>query len=415
MERILEAINSNLKLETEDEINAVAIVEGEKKVVYSSDNWDISEDIIPINEVWGIEEERELFLSMEKYSIIHNTSELFVAVSVEKLKSNKSIPKERIVGFKDSERKILIKSLKDIYLPMIVPKIARVLSEISKKEPFIEPELSFGKNKEFDLTPRILSNTSRILEKVGLSKIGISEVEAKVYLALLRRGDKGEKIGNLHKELEHELERTRIYRIIERLIENNWVEPISKSPKGAQFFAARPIIEMLNRTIKEKEEEIKILKGFKLIFDEGSENGWFFDTLDSNGLKKPFELKNEEIIGYEKDSGIVIYEYDRPIKNEENLDRVKLRLYSEKLKQNIEEYQISDLEEIKIVETKIENYPGAELNIKFKANSKNANNLGKDWINVAKLVAIRLDNRIYVIWGSEGKFPYLLNIIQNLK
>jgi len=53
-------------------------------------------------------------------------------------------------------------------------------------------------------------------------RIGISEVEAIVYLALLRKSDRGEKIGNLDKELD--LERTHIYRIINRLIDKNWVE-----------------------------------------------------------------------------------------------------------------------------------------------------------------------------------------------
>jgi len=151
---------------------------------------------------------------------------------------------------------------------------------------------------------------------------------------------------------------------------------------------------MLNKLVKEKEEEIKILQGFKLILGEDSKNGWKIDILDSNNLKKPFDLDIQEIIGFEKDSGIVIIEYDRLIKDEENLDRVKLRLYSESLKQNIEEREISDLEDIKIVENKIENYLGAELNIKFRENTENANNLGKDWISIAKLVAIPLDNRI---------------------
>ena len=412
MERILDALNTNLK--PAKDINATVVIEGDQKIVYSTDNWDVSKDLIHINKVWGFEEKRELFISGEKYSILRNTNELLVAVVVEIDKKNKAIPKERIVGFKDAERKILIKLSEDSYLPMAVTNVARVISDINKKEPYIKSEVSLGKVVEnFDLTPKILSNTSRVLEKLGINRIGISEDEAKVYLALLRKSDRGEKIGNLDKELN--LKRTHIYRIIDRLIDKNWVEEISKVPKGAQFYAARPIIEMLNKIIKEKEEEIKILQGFKLILGEGSKNGWKIDTLDSNGLKKPFDLNIQEIIGFEKDSGIVIFEYDRLIKDEENLDRVKLRLYSENLKQKVEEHEISDLEDIKIVETKIENYLGAELNIKFRENTENANNLGKDWISVAKLVAIPLDNRIYVIWGSEHKFPYLLNIIQNLK
>jgi DNA-binding MarR family transcriptional regulator len=411
MEKILSVIDENLK--SDEDINAIIVIEGDHNIIYTTENWDLSRDLDHINEVWGVEEQRELYLSDDKYSVLQNSNELLVAIKVERDKTNKAIPKERIIGFKDSKRKIIIRSLKDIYLPMLIPRVARVLTEISDKKPFIESKIPLGKTKDFDLTPRILSSTSKILEKVGISKIGISEVEAKVYLTLLRRGDKGEKIGSLYKELN--LKRTHVYRIIERLVENNWVELISKNTNRIQYFAARPLLEMLDRNIKEKEEEIKILKGFKLIFGEGTKNGWLVDTFDSKTFQKPFDLKNQEIIGYEKDSGIVIYEYDRPIKKEENLDRVKLRLYSERLKQNIKEFDISGLDEIKIVETKIENYPGAELCIKFKENSKNANNLGKNWIFVAKLVAISLDRRIYVIWGTEEKFPYLLNIIQNLK
>ena len=102
-------------------------------------------------------------------------------------KKNKAIPKERIVGFKDAERKILIKLSEDNYLPMAVTNVARFISDINKKEPYIKSELSLGRVENFDLTPKILSNTSRVLEKLGMYRIGISEVEAIVYLALLRK------------------------------------------------------------------------------------------------------------------------------------------------------------------------------------------------------------------------------------
>jgi hypothetical protein len=167
--------------------------------------------------------------------------------------------------------------------------------------------------------------------------------------------------------------------------------------------------------IKEKEEEIKILKGFKLILGENIQNGWKIDTSDSGDLKEPFDIEVQEIIGFEKDCGIVVFEYDRLIKDEENLDRVKLRLYSEKIKHQILEHNIVDLENIEIIESKIDEYLTAEIKIKFVENSITAKNLSNNWINVVKLVAIPIDNRIYVIWGSEQKFPYLINIIRNLK
>ena len=411
MEKILEAISRNLK--PAKEVIATAVIENESELVYSTDTWEIKNDINHINQIWGQEEYRELHVSGESYSILQNTDELLVAVSFEKGKRNKIIPKESIVGFKDDERKMLTKISGNSSLPLAVANAARGLSEISNRSPYIKSEEISEKQKFFDLSPKIMSDTSRVLEKVGLNQFGISEDEAKVYLALLRKGENGEKVGNLDKELE--LKRTHIYRIINRLVEKNWVEELAKFPKGAQLYSARPIDELLDRVIKEKEEEIKVLKGFKLILGENLENGWNVDKLDLRDLKKSFDLDIKEITGFEKDNGIVIFEYDRLITDEENLDRVKLRLYSEKLKQEIMENGISDLEKIDINEIKISNYLGANIKITFRENSKTANNLGVDWIIVAKLVAIPIDNKIYVIWGSEQKFPYLLNIIQKLK
>ncbi len=103
MEKILDVINVNLK--PAKDIIATVVIEGDYKIVYSTDNWDVSKELNHINEVWGFEEKRELFISGEKYSILRNTNELLVAVAVEIGKKNKVIPKKHIVGFKDIERK----------------------------------------------------------------------------------------------------------------------------------------------------------------------------------------------------------------------------------------------------------------------------------------------------------------------
>ncbi len=409
MSGILASIKNNL--EPVKEVIALAIVDFEDCVIHSSDNWDIEKELSTLNSVWG-SLQRELTLFGESYSILHNSKELLIAIIFEKGKVKENKPKEGIVGFRNEDNKIYVKISDFNSLRSVVANAARVLTDIRRKEPYIKSGEIFSKTK-FDLTPKILSDTSHVLEKVGLNQFGISEDEAKVYLALLRKGEDGDKVGNLDKELL--LKRTHIYRIINRLVEKNWVEELAKFPRGAQLYGARPIDELLDNVIKEKEEEIKVLKGFKLILGENLENGWNLDNLDLNDLKKPFDLDIKEITGFEKDNGIVIFEYDRLIKDEENLDRVKLRLYSEKLKQEIKENAISDLEYIEIDEVKISNYLGANIKIKFRKNSNISNNLGSDWIIVAKLVAIPIDNKIYVIWGSEQKFPYLLNIIQKLK
>jgi len=53
--------------------------------------------------------------------------------------------------------------------------------------------------------------------------------------------------------------------------------------------------------------------------------------------------------------------------------------------------------------------------LKFKAGSDAAKNVGSGWITLAKHVAIPIDDKIYVIWGTEEKFPILLSMILKLK
>ena len=76
-----------------------------------------------------------------------------------------------------------------------------------------------------------------------------------------------------------------------------------------------------------------------------------------------------------------------------------------------EGFKNPDLAEIKIVDTRILDYLGADLHIRFKMGSETANNVGSDWIIAAKQVAVPVANKIYIVWGSEEKFPFLLNMI----
>jgi hypothetical protein len=51
---------------------------------------------------------------------------------------------------------------------------------------------------------------------------------------------------------------------------------------------------------------------------------------------------------------------------------------------------------------------------KFKEGTKTGNNIGTDWIVAARHVAVPLDDKIFVVWGSEEQFPILLSIILKL-
>lgn len=403
MEKIISAIERNIK----EDISRISIVviEDRTKIVYSTEDWDINRDINHLNSVWNSQEFRYITLSDEKYTILQNTDERLIAVS--------PLKREGIVGFKDDERIIICKVPQDGNMDAILMESARTLSEISTKKPYITEDISLEKKDEIsELTPKVISETSRVLEKLGFYRVGLSEDDAKVYLALLRKGEKGEKVGNLDKELD--LKRTHIYRIIDRLIEKDWVDKLAKTPTGAQYYTARPLTDLLDNLIREKKEEIKVLEGLKLIITEDLENGWKIISDAEKDQKSQFDLDIQEIIGNEKDFGIVIYEYDRMIKGEENLDKVKLRIYSKKLETIINERKeigkLKDLADVKVKEIDIQNYVGSELCVRFKKGSETANSLGDDWIIVAKLVSIPIDNKIYIIWGSVGKFQILIDM-----
>ena len=53
------------------EIIASVIVEGEKNIVYSTDNWDIKDDLDHIKSIWGKKENRHLYLDGNKFLSKH--------------------------------------------------------------------------------------------------------------------------------------------------------------------------------------------------------------------------------------------------------------------------------------------------------------------------------------------------------
>jgi len=392
---------------SESKTISFTIIEGESNIVYSTGNWDISKDMDEIISKWISQEPGTVKISGEKYIIIQNTVERLVATSTQ--------TEEGIVGYSDGERKIICKiNIEGMKIQSFLIQLSRIFSTISSKRPYITDNFTSVKQiKTDELTPKVISDTSRILEKLGLNRVGLSEDDAKVYLALLRKGEKGEKVGNLDKELD--LKRTHIYRIIERLLQKDWVDKLAKTPKGAQYFSARPLNSLLDAYIKEKSEEIMILQGLKSIISDDYENGWNIITDAEKDLKGQFDLDIQEIIGNEKDCGIVIYEYDRIIKGEENLDKLKLRLYSNKLENIILERKeigkLEEVEEVRVEEIDIQKYCGAEISIKYKSEKNSSSPQENDWNIVAKLVSIPIDNKIYIIWGSEERFQILMDMI----
>jgi len=400
LEKIIKRLDKFLT--PESRIISTTIIEGKNKICYSSDNWDITDDLEQINLLWDSKELGELFIDNIKYKIIQVSSERLVAMNLEKRGS--------IIGFKDHERRIIcrIEPGDTIFLGLM--DASRTLGELRKKDPYLDPQAILGKIKEIKwATPKVLLNDTQNLQRLGLLKVGLTLEEAKVYLTLLQIGEKGEKVGNLNKQLK--IKRTTIYRIIERLINKRWVDKVMERPTGTTIYVARPLNEVIDNIIKEREDELKILKSFRYIMGESSENGWIDVSKEYNTLG---------IIGVDKDCGLIIFEYDKAVK-EDVVIQAALQLSYEKLKGQLqpdsekEEFTNTDLKDIKITQITIDNYFGASMYLKFKEGSKTANNIGTDWIVAAKHLAVPIEDKIYVIWGSEEKFPILLSIILKLR
>jgi len=238
-----------------------------------------------------------------------------------------------------------------------IPKTVNILRELSSKEPYMGSDTTLGKLEELKwTTPKVLPNDTINLQNLGLLRFGLNEKEAEVYLAFLKKGENGDTIGNVNKELL-DLKRTHIYRIIERLEKHGWVSHVIESDRKPQKYRAISL--------------------------------------------------NHIIDDVEKDCGLLIFEYESPVDNHIVI-RAALQLSFEKIRaklfiyEDIDDdikrgYKNPDLEDIKIIDKKILDYYGAEVYIRFEKGSKTANNVGDDWV--------------MAVWGSEEKFTILLNMI----
>jgi len=428
MEKIESIIENNIR--PDSKVNAIAIIEGTDNLVYMTENWNIKNDLDLINDFWDESKKGRLKIAGTEYIILQCSAERLVGTSLTE--------KENILGFRDDERQILcrLEAEGKFYNASIAiyADIAKTLTVLRAGKPYMEPDKALGKKDELKwATPKVLPNDTLNLVNKGLLKFGMSEEEAEVYLTLLKKGDRGESIGNLNKELLN-LKRTHIYRIFERLIKNNWVTKIVEPDQKVQKYRALSLNNVIDDTIRDKETELRILKSFRYILGDKLENGWInisdLEHVLQDFYKKEYDFNTLGITGVEKDCGLLVFEYESPVDNN-IIVRAALQLSSEKLRaklyveediqvqedlvENVDEivsgYKNPDIEDIKIVERNILDYLGAELQVRFKYGSETAKSTGTDWIVAAKQVAVPVDDNIYVIWGSEEKFPILLNTI----
>ncbi len=417
-------------MESASSIVSIAIIEGEDEIVHSTNNWDITGDLTTLNSFWESKNSGYITIFGARYSVLQCNSERLVSASYKITEDGKAFLKEAIIGLKDENRKILCKIKVDPKEAMDVltigfQEIARSLMSLGLKEPYLDPDFLLGKADPVEVEevmPKFLFDSAKILRRLGLKRFGLSPEEARVYLTLLKKGENGEKVGNLNKELG--IKRPTLYKILDRLKKKNWVEMETIAQRGTKIYIARPIVNLVNKIIKEKEEEIKILKSFRLLIDEYLGNGWehasqFYKDSQSFG-REVFDIEVLGIMGLEKDFGIMVFEYDDKDVIDEIRAKDKLYLVYEQIREQItklkEENKIPDLENVEKdinfdKEVKFQDYSGAIIYLRFKKGSKSAKQLGEGWIVAIKEVAIPIDNVIYVIWGSEEKFQMLMDFI----
>ncbi len=356
--------------------------------------------------------EKKVIMGKE-HNILQCTDKRLVASSVDK--------KESFIGLKDGQYKIFCR-IESVELEEVgngLMGAARALKELRTEKPYMEPETSLGKINELKWTiPKVLPHDTLNLHNFGVLKFGLSEDDAEVYLALFKKGELGETIGNLHKEILR-LKRTHVYRIIERLEKNGWVKKELDIKEKVQRYKAIPFYAVLDDFIKEKEKELKVLRSFRSILTDEWPN---VSEKEHDQPDNKYDFNSLAITGEEKDCGMLIFDYGNLI-NDEGVINAALESSCMKLMQNLqkdprdpdrEEFYNEDLEDRKIDETTFQNYLGATMSVKFRKGSKTANSVGNDWIVVANLVAVPVENKIYVIWGSKEKFPLLLNTILDM-
>ena len=124
----------NLK-QSEPDIDAVAIIEGLDNLVFSTENWNISEDIGKIISIWDSMYGQALTVAGKKYSILQSTQERLVATSIQE---------GHIIGAKDEDRKIIARVRPEGNMLTAYMATARAIKLFSSNEPYLAPEAQLG-------------------------------------------------------------------------------------------------------------------------------------------------------------------------------------------------------------------------------------------------------------------------------
>lgn len=166
-----------------------------------------------------------------------------------------------------------------------------------------------------------------------LQEFGLSNTEAKIYLALLELGKS--KAGEITKKSN--VNRTNVYDALERLIEKGLVSYVSENNKKV-FEAVNP--QRLAEILKNKQDKlIKIIEELKSRYQKNQKQEDAFVFRGKNGIKSLFEdILNEkkELFVYGAESKFkVLFPFYQKHWNEERA-RLKINvkmIYNEKVKE----------------------------------------------------------------------------------
>jgi len=118
-------------------IKSAAIVEEAGNLVYSTDNWDIKEDICKIMSLWSSLQRHPIIISGSEYLVRTYTSDRLIASSTR--------GEGHIIGAKDDERTIITLIEPDGTIPFTTMELARIIASLKEKEPYLNEKIQLGK------------------------------------------------------------------------------------------------------------------------------------------------------------------------------------------------------------------------------------------------------------------------------
>jgi len=123
-------------MQKDPSIIAVAIWVGNRDIVYTTDNWDISADVSKVTGAWSSLNAQFVMVSGVKYSVLSVTTERLVCTNIK--------GQGHIVGAKDDEHKVMAYVEPEGQMDGAYVDTARALAKMSVKTPYMDTKAQLG-------------------------------------------------------------------------------------------------------------------------------------------------------------------------------------------------------------------------------------------------------------------------------